>query len=59
MSENNKTIKHEKVEKGKYKAIKGYKDDDPEQPIFSIVKLSEGEAIIIELLESIGAKLKA
>lgn len=54
----NKTLKYEKVEKGKYKAIKGYKDDDPEKPIFSIIKLTDREALIIELLESIGAKLK-
>lgn len=53
-----KTLKHEKIEKGKYKAIKGYLDKDPEKPIFSIIKLTEGENLIIELLESIGAKLK-
>ena len=58
MIEENKTIKHEKVEKTKYKAIKGYLDDNPEKPIFSIVNISPETAIIIELLESIGAKLK-
>lgn len=58
MSEKRKTIKHEKIDKTKYKAIKGYKDDDPEQPIFSIVNISPETAILIELLESIGAKLK-
>lgn len=55
---NDKTIKYEKIENGKYKAIKGYINDAHIKQIFTIVELSDGEAIIIELLESIGATLE-
>lgn len=43
--------------KTKYRVVKNYLDDDPDKPVFNIVKLTDGEALIIELLESIGAKL--
>ena len=50
------TVKREVVG-DKLKTIKGYVDDDPEQPIFELKTLTEFEKYLIDRLDTIEALL--
>ena len=51
-------VKFERVG-DQWRAILGYRDDDPAQPIFEVVNLTSDAGVIVSLLEQQGERITA